>query len=246
MSRFFIDRPIFAWVIALFIAAFGAASLTQLPIQQYPAVAPPAIQVSTFFPGASAQTHEDSVLALIEREMHGAPGLMFMESVAQADGSGTLTLSFEQGSDVRMAQVDVQNRLNRAAARLPAAVVQQGVRVEEVNNNFLLFMMLRSSDANTNLYALGDFAARQVVPALQRVPGVGRALMFGSEPAMRVWFDPMRLQGAGLSSADLITALRNQNLQVAAGEIGSPAQRTRAKRGGDCARRRPIGHGSRV
>ena len=168
MSRFFIDRPIFAWVIALFIAATGALSLTQLPIQQYPAVAPPAIQIATAFPGASAQTLEDSVLAIIEREMHGSPGLMYMESVAQADGSGTLTLSFEQGSDVRMAQVDVQNRLNRALPRLPASVVQQGVRVEEVNNNFLLFVVLSSSDAQPDLYALGDQAARTLVPALQR------------------------------------------------------------------------------
>jgi len=221
MSRFFIDRPIFAWVIALFIAATGALSLTQLPIQQYPAVAPPAIQIATAFPGASAQTLEDSVLAIIEREMHGSPGLMYMESVAQADGSGSLTLSFEQGSDVRMAQVDVQNRLNRALPRLPASVVQQGVRVEEVNNNFLLFMMLSSSDAQPDLYALGDQAARTVVPALQRVPGVGRVLLFGSEQALRVWFDPVRLQSLGLSSADVLSAIRSQNLQVAAGEIGA-------------------------
>jgi len=154
MSRFFIDRPIFAWVIALFVMIAGALSLTQLPVTQYPAVAPPAIQIAVAYPGASAQTLDDSVLSIIEREMNGAPGLMYMESVAQADGSGTLTLSFEQGTDAQLAQVDVQNRLNRATPRLPAAVAQQGVRVEQANNTFLLFVMLSSTDGGTDPVAL--------------------------------------------------------------------------------------------
>ncbi|MEW5887292.1 MAG: efflux RND transporter permease subunit [Pseudomonadota bacterium] len=221
MSRFFIDRPIFAWVIALFVMIAGALSLTQLPVTQYPAVAPPAIQIAVAYPGASAQTLDDSVLSIIEREMNGAPGLMYMESVAQADGTGTLTLSFEQGTDAQLAQVDVQNRLNRATPRLPAAVAQQGVRVEQANNNFLLFVMLSSTEGSTDTVVLGDYAARSVVPVLQRVPGVGQAMLFGTEQAMRIWFDPARLQGLGLSSAEVLNAIRNQNIQIPAGEIGA-------------------------
>ncbi|MDO8273899.1 MAG: efflux RND transporter permease subunit, partial [Serpentinimonas sp.] len=221
MSRFFIDRPIFAWVIALFVMIAGALSLTQLPVTQFPTVAPPAIQIAVAYPGASAQTLDDSVLSIIEREMNGAPGLMYMESVAQANGTGTLTLSFEQGTDAQLAQVDVQNRLNRATPRLPAAVAQQGVLVEPVNNNFLLLVMLSSTDGSSNPVALGDYAARSVVPVLQRVPGVGRAQLFGTEQAMRIWLDPARLQGLGLSSAEVLNAIRNQNIQVPAGEIGA-------------------------
>ena len=139
MAKFFIDRPIFAWVIALFIVVMGSVAITQLPISQYPPVAPPAIVVSAAYPGASAKTLEDSVLAVIEREMNGAPGLLYMESIAQADGSGSITLSFQPGTNADLAQVDVQNRLSRASPRLPQAVTQQGVRVDKSRANFLLF-----------------------------------------------------------------------------------------------------------
>ena len=128
MAKFFIERPIFAWVIALFIIVMGSVSITQLPVAQYPPVAPPAILISTAYPGASAQTLEDSVLSVIEREMNGAPGLIYMESVAQADGSGSITITFEPGTNEDLAQVEVQNRLSRATSRLPAAVTQQGAR----------------------------------------------------------------------------------------------------------------------
>ena len=131
MAKFFIDRPIFAWVIALFIIVMGAVSITQLPIAQYPAVAPPTIVINAAYPGASAQTMDDSVLSVIEREMNGTPGLAYMESVSQADGTGSVTLSFEPGTDADMAQVDVQNRLSRAQPRLPSVVVQNGVRVDK-------------------------------------------------------------------------------------------------------------------
>ena len=146
MAKFFIDRPIFAWVIALFIIVMGSVAITQLPISQYPPVAPPAIVISTAYPGASAQTLEDSVLSVIEREMNGSPGLIYMESVAQADGTGTITISFETGTNPDLAQVDVQNRLSRATPRLPAAVTQQGVRVDKSRNNFLLFTILSSDN----------------------------------------------------------------------------------------------------
>ena len=221
MAQFFIDRPIFAWVIALFVMVLGAVSITQLPVSQYPPVAPPAIVISATYPGASAQTLEDSVLSIVEREMNGSPGLIYMESVAQANGSGTLTLTFEPGTNADLAQVDVQNRLSRAAPRLPSAVTQQGVRVEKSRSNFLLFTILSSSDPAWDPVALGDYGSRNVLPELQRVPGVGQAQLFGTERAMRVWLDPARLQGYGLSAADVTAAIRAQNLQVSAGEIGA-------------------------
>ncbi len=220
MAKFFIERPIFAWVIALFVMVLGAVSITQLPVSQYPPVAPPSIVVSAAYPGASARTLEDSVLAVIEREMNGAPGLIYMESVAQADGSGNLTLSFQPGTNPELAQVDVQNRLARATPRLPAAVTQQGVRVDKSRSNFLLFAILSSDDPAWNPVALGDYAARNVVPELQRLPGVGQAQLFGTERAMRIWIDPARLLAYNLGAADVTAAIRAQNAQVAAGEIG--------------------------
>lgn len=220
MAKFFIDRPIFAWVIALFILVMGGVAITQLPISQYPPVAPPAIVVNTAYPGASAQTLEDSVLSVIEREMNGSPGLIYMESVAQADGTGSITLSFEPGTNPDLAQVDVQNRLSRASPRLPAAVTQQGVRVDKSRSNFLLFTMLSSDNPAHDPVALGDYASRNIVPELQRVKGIGQAQLFGSERAMRIWLDPAKLRGVSLSANDVNTAIRAQNAQVSAGSIG--------------------------
>jgi multidrug efflux pump len=220
MAKFFIDRPIFAWVIALFIMVLGAVSITQLPIAQYPTVAPPSIVVTVAYPGASAQTLENSVLAVIEREMNGAPGLAYMEAVSQANGTGNLTLSFEPGTNPDLAQVEVQNRLSRATPRLPAVVTQQGVRVDKSRANFLLFTMLSSSDPKFDVTALSDYAARNVVPELQRVPGIGQVQLFGAERAMRVWVDPAKLQGFNLSAADVASAIQAQNAQVSAGSLG--------------------------
>ena len=220
MAKFFIDRPIFAWVIALFILVVGGVAITQLPISQYPPVAPPAIVINVAYPGASAQTLEDSVLSVIEREMNGSPGMIYMESVAQADGTGSITISFEPGTNDDLAQVDVQNRLSRATPRLPSAVTQQGVRVDKSRNNFLMFVMLSSDNPNFDPVALGDYAARNVVPELQRVVGVGQAQLFGSENAMRVWIDPAKLQGFNLSATDVNNAIRAQNAQVSSGTIG--------------------------
>ena len=221
MAKFFIERPIFAWVIALFIMVMGGVSITQLPIAQYPPVAPPAIVINATYPGASAATLENSVLSVIEQEMNGSPGLIYMESVAQANGTGSITLSFETGTNAELAQVDVQNRLSRATPRLPAAVTQQGVRVDRSRSNFLLFTMLSSDDPAWNPVALGDYASRSVVPELQRVPGVGQAQLFGTERAMRIWIDPAKLLGFNLSATDVTNAIRAQNAQVSAGEIGA-------------------------
>ena len=220
MAQFFIDRPIFAWVLALFIIVMGGVAVTQLPIAQFPPVAPPAIVVSASYPGASAQTLEDSVLAVIEREMNGSPGLIYMEAVAQANGSGTITLSFETGTNPELAQVDVQNRLSRAAPRLPLAVTQQGVKVDKSNANFLLFAILSSDNPAIDPVALSDYASRNVIPELQRLPGIGQAQLFGTERAMRVWIDPAKLTGFALSTANVTSAIQAQNAQISSGAIG--------------------------
>src|SRR3954464_1672372 len=208
MARFFIDRPIFAWVIALFIMVMGAVAITQLPIAQYPTVAPPAVVVSTAYPGASAQTLEETVISVIEREMNGSPGLIYMESTSQANGTGTINLSFEPGINPDLAQVDVQNRLSRAPPRLPQAVVQQGVRVDKARANFLLFTILASDDPKWDPIALGDYASRTVLPEIQRIKGVGQAQLFGTEKAMRIWIDPAKLVGFNLSTNAVVAAIR--------------------------------------
>ncbi len=220
MAQFFINRPIFAWVIALFILVMGGVSVTQLPVAQYPTVAPPSIVISAGYPGASAQTLEDSVLSVIEREMNGSPGLIYMESVAQANGTGTITISFEPGTNADLAQVDVQNRLSRAAPRLPAAVNQAGVRVDKSRSNFLVFVMLSSDNPDIDVVGLGDYASRNVLPEIQRLPGIGQAQLFGTERAMRIWIDPTKLTGYNLSAADVNNAIRVQNAQVSSGAIG--------------------------
>ncbi len=220
MAKFFIERPIFAWVITIFIIVMGAISIKQLPVAQYPAVAPPTIQVSVAYPGATAQTLEDSVLAVIEREMNGASGLAYVETTSQANGTGTIVLSFEPGTNADLAQVDVQNRLSRATPRLPAAVTQQGVRVEQSRSNFLMFAMLTTENPDVSIEALNDYAARNVVPELQRVAGVGTLTQFGAERAMRVWVDPAKLKGFNLSVDQVTAAIRAQNVQVSAGNLG--------------------------
>jgi multidrug efflux pump len=225
ISKFFIDRPIFAWVIALFISILGAVSITKLPIAQYPTVAPPSIVVNASYPGASATILEQSVLAVIEQEMNGAAGLIYMESSAQSNGSGSLTITFEPGTNVDLAQVEVQNRLSRATPRLPSAVTQQGVRVEKSRSNFLMFAALTSTNPKDSPVTLGDYAARNIVPELLRVPGVGQVTQFGTERAMRIWVDPAKLQSYGLSMADVVSAVRAQNAQVSAGALGDlPSQ----------------------
>ncbi len=220
MAKFFIDRPIFAWVIALFVIVMGGVAITQLPVAQYPPVAPPSIVVSATYPGASAKTLEESVISVIEQEMNGSPGLIYMESVTQANGGGQITLSYQPGTNPDLAQVDVQNRLSRATPRLPAAVTQQGVRVDKARSNFLLFTILSSTDPNMTPVQLGDYASRAVLPEIQRIPGVGQAQLFGTEHAMRVWIDPAKLVGYNLSANDVTAAIRAQNAQVSSGSIG--------------------------
>ena len=220
MAKFFIDRPIFAWVISLFIIVLGLLAITQLPIAQYPPVAPPTVTINVTYPGASAKTLDQSVLSVIEREMNGSPGLAYMESTSQANGTGQLSISFEPGTDAGLAQVDVQNRLSRATPRLPAAVTQQGVRVEKASTNLLMMVAMTTEDPKFTVYDLGDYVSRNVLPELQRLPGVGQAQLFASERAMRIWIDPAKLTGFNLSTNDVNTAIAAQNAQVASGSIG--------------------------
>jgi len=220
MAKFFIERPIFAIVIALFVLVFGAVAITQLPIAQYPPVAPPTIVLNATYPGASAKTMDEAVISVIEQELNGSPGMIYMESVSQSNGTGSITVSYEPGTSPDLAQVDVQNRLSRAAPRLPSAVTQQGVRVDKARSNFLLFTILSSDNPAYDPVALGDYASRNVLPEIQRIPGVGQAQLFGTERAMRIWVDPAKLVGYKLSMTDVTAAISAQNAQVSAGAIG--------------------------
>jgi len=220
MPRFFIDRPIFAWVIALFILVFGGVAITQLPIAQYPTVAPPSVVISATYPGASAKTLDESVISVIEQELNGSPGLAYMESVSQANGTGSITVTFETGTNIDLAQVDVQNRLSRATPRLPAAVTQQGVKVDKSRSNVLMFVMLSSDNPEFDPVALGDYASRNLLPELQRIKGIGQVQLYGTERAMRIWVDPAKLVSYGLGIADVNNAIRSQNSLVPAGALG--------------------------
>ncbi|MGE5649773.1 efflux RND transporter permease subunit [Noviherbaspirillum sp. UKPF54] len=220
MAKFFIDRPVFAWVIALFILLAGALSITKLPVAQYPTIAPPSVVVTAVYPGASAQTLDESVISLIEQEMNGADGLLYMESQSEANGQATLTITFQAGTNPDLAAVDVQNRLKRAEARLPQAVTQQGVQVTKARSNVLLFTTLSSTDGRLDPVALGDYLSRNVLNEIRRVPGVGQAQLFGTERAMRIWIDPAKLVGLKLTPGDVAAAIRAQNAQVASGTLG--------------------------
>src|ERR1700756_4852265 len=220
MAKFFIERPIFAIVLALFFLVFGAVAITQLPIAQYPPVAPPTIVLNATYPGASAKTMDEAVISVIEQELNGSPGMIYRESVSQSNGTGSITVSYEPGTSPDLAQVDVQNRLSRAAPRLPSAVTQQGVRVDKARSNFLLFTILSSDNPAYDPVALGDYASRNVLPEIQRIPGVGQAQLFGTERAMRIWVDPAKLVGYKLSMANVTDAISAQNAQVSAGAIG--------------------------
>ena len=172
MSRFFIDRPIFAWVVSIFIILAGIISIRSLPIEQYPQVTPPTVQLSVAYAGADAQTLQDSVLSIIERQMNGLEGMDYMESSALANGTGSLTITFKPGVDEDIAQVDVQNRLSQAESRLPEAVKQVGVTVRKSTSNFLMFVMLYDESGKTSVDDMIDYASRNIQPELQRIESI--------------------------------------------------------------------------
>ncbi|CAN7165081.1 efflux RND transporter permease subunit [Pararhizobium sp. LjRoot235] len=221
MPSFFIDRPIFAWVVAIFIMVAGAIAIPQLPISQYPDVAPPQISVTATYPGASSQDTYQSVTRLIEDELNGVDGLLYFESTSSAQGSSEINVTFEPGTDPAQAAVDVQNRVRRVEARLPDSVKQQGVQVDEAGSGFLLIIALTSTDGSMDAIGLGDYLNRNVLSEVQRVPGVGRAQLFATQRSMRVWLDPDRMLGLNLTAQDVTTAIGAQNAQVAAGSIGA-------------------------
>ncbi|MBK8119688.1 MAG: efflux RND transporter permease subunit [Sulfuritalea sp.] len=218
-AKFFIDRPIFAWVIALIILLGGGLALRQLPVASYPAVAPPALAVTVTYPGASAQVVEETAIALIEQEMNGIERLLYMESASE-QGIGTLTLTFESGTNLDLASVETQNRIKRVEARLPEDVRRLGIPVVKSARNYLLFLSLFSPDKSRDFVALGSYAAANVLENIRRVPGVGEAILFGTEYSMRLWLQPEKLNAFGLTSADVAKAVRAQNTQLAAGELG--------------------------
>jgi multidrug efflux pump len=220
MSRFFIDRPIFAWVIAIIIMLFGAVSITRLPIARYPNIAPPSVQISASYPGASAKTAEDSVTQIIEQNMTGLDGLIYMDSTSDSDGSVSITLTFASGTNPDIAQVQVQNKLQLATPLLPTIVQQQGISVNKTVTSFLLALGFVSEDGRLSGGDLSDYLATNVVEPLSRVPGVGAVSLFGSKYAMRIWLDPDRLKSYALTPADVTAAVQAQNAQISIGQLG--------------------------
>lgn len=221
MSQFFIERPIFAWVVAILITAIGLLSLRTMPVAQYPDVAPPAIQISATYPGASAAQVAESVTSIIENELNGAKGLIYYESVSDSNGQAQITATFKPGTDPDLAQVDVQNRVSNVAAQLPDAVNLQGLTFEQTSSGFLMVVTL-SSDGDLDATALADYIKRNVQNPISRVPGVGRFQLFAAPRAMRIWIDPDKLVGLGLSVQEVNNAIRAQNILIPAGVLGGP------------------------
>ncbi|MCU7216583.1 efflux RND transporter permease subunit EmhB [Pseudomonas sp. VE 196-7] len=220
MSKFFIDRPIFAWVIALVIMLVGALSILKLPINQYPSIAPPAIAISVTYPGASAQTVQDTVVQVIEQQLNGIDNLRYVSSESNSDGSMTITATFEQGTNSDTAQVQVQNKLNLATPLLPQEVQQQGIRVTKAVKNFLLVIGVVSRDGSMTKDDLSNYIVSNMQDPISRTAGVGDFQVFGAQYAMRIWLDPAKLNKYNLTPADVSSAISAQNVQVSSGQLG--------------------------
>jgi len=222
-SRVFIDRPILASVLALVIVISGLITLPNLPITQYPEITPPTVRVSTTYPGANATVVADTVAAPIEQQVNGVEGMIYMSSTSANDGSYSLTVTFEVGTDLDMAQVLVQNRVSIAMARLPEEVKRQGVTTKKQSTSIVLIVSLTSPDERYDTLFLSNFATLRITDELKRIPGVGDISVFGgSDYSMRIWLDPERLRARGLTTQDVAASIREQNVQVAAGQIGQP------------------------
>ncbi|MCO8166509.1 efflux RND transporter permease subunit [Pseudomonas sp. 21LCFQ02] len=220
MSKFFIDRPIFAWVIALVIMLVGGLSILKLPINQYPSIAPPAIAIQVTYPGASAQTVQDTVVQVIEQQLNGIDNLRYVSSESTSDGSMTITVTFEQGTNPDTAQVQVQNKLNLATPLLPQEVQQQGIRVTKAVKNFLMVIGLVSEDGSLTKEDLANYIVSNMQDPISRTSGVGDFQVFGAQYAMRIWLDPAKLNNFQLTPDDVRTAVSAQNVQVASGQLG--------------------------
>ncbi len=220
MAKFFIDRPVFAWVISIIIMLAGALSIFKLPVAQYPEVAPPAVSISASYPGASAQTVQDTVIQIIEQGLTGIDNVQYMSSTSESSGRGEVTLTFLAGTDPDIALVQVQNKLQTAMPLLPQEVQQQGIRVTKSSAGFLMVIGFVSADGRMDKYDIADYVAANVQDQLSRVNGVGQITLFGSQYAMRIWLDANKLATYNLTSTDVASAIRAQNAQIAAGELG--------------------------
>lgn len=220
MAKFFIDRPIFAWVIAIVIMLAGGLAITQLPVEQYPQIAPPSVQINASYPGATAETLEESVTQVIEQNMNGIDNLKYFSSTSDSAGNASITLTFEAGTDADIAQVQVQNKLQLALPLLPQEVQNQGLVVAKSNDSFLLVAALTSNNPEITQMDLSDYVASNIQDPISRTPGVGNVRIFGAPYSMRIWLDPERLVRYNMSTLDVVMALREQNNQVAAGQVG--------------------------
>src|SRR5476651_519439 len=220
MAKFFIDRPIFAWVIAIIIMLAGALAILQLPIAQYPTVAPPAIQLTATYPGADAQTVQDTVTQVIEQNMNGIDNMMYMSSTSDSSGTVQITITFASGTDADIAQVQVQNKLQLATPLLPQEVQQQGISVEKSSSSFLMVAGFISNNGSMNQDDIADYVGSNIKDPISRTNGVGDVQLFGAQYAMRIWMDPNKLNNFQLTPVDVINAIKIQNNQIAAGQLG--------------------------
>jgi len=224
MARFFIDRPIFAWVLAIVVMLGGALAIRTLPLEQYPDIAPPKVTVSATYPGASAKTIEDSVTQVIEQQMKGLDGLLSMQSTSSSAGTASVSLSFESGTNPDVAQMQVQNKLQQAQTRLPTVVQNQGITVTKTGTDFLMVMAFVSKDNSATAIDIGDYINASLVDTISRLEGVGDVQVLGTGHAMRIWLDPAKLASYALMPSDVYSALTAQNTQVSAGQVaGLPA-----------------------
>src|SRR5437762_3380262 len=222
-SRFFIDRPIFASVLSIVITLAGAIAVFTLPIAQYPEITPPTVEVSAYYPGANAQVVSDTVAAPIEQQVNGVEGMLYMSSQCTNDGTYTLTVTFQPGSDLNISQVLVQNRVSLAEPILPDLVKRRGISVKKKSPNVLLIVNLFATDARRDNLYLSNYATIQLRDELSRLSGVGDVTILGQRDySMRVWLDPARMAAHSLTATDITRAIEQQNVQVAAGQIGQP------------------------
>ncbi len=220
MPQFFIERPVFAWVIAILITLGGSIAMLNMPVEAYPQIAPPSVRISASYPGANAEVLENSVTKVIEEQLTGLQGLLYFSSSSSSTGSVSITLNFVNGTDLDIAAVQTQNRVARAEPRLPEEVRRNGIQVSKSGSGFLMLVALRSTDGSMSSGEINNLMASRVVDPIQRVDGVGSVRQFGSAYGMRIWLNPDKLHGYGLSATDALAAVRAQNVQFAAGSIG--------------------------
>ncbi|WP_313176767.1 efflux RND transporter permease subunit, partial [Massilia sp.] len=220
MPKFFIERPIFAIVISILIMLVGGITLHNMPVEQYPPVSPPAVQIRASFPGASAETMQNTVVQVIEQQMTGIDNMLYMSSSSDETGQSTTTLTFAPGTDPDIAQVQVQNQLQAAVPRLPRDVQNAGLRVSKSTSDFLMVAAFVSDNDSMSKFDIANYVASNVQDPLSRIPGVGSMNLFGTQYAMRIWLDPVKLTSYALTPLDVNTAIEAQNVQVSGGQLG--------------------------